>query len=881
MELREKKKKLSMLPPVSPSSASAASTFAQEVLDEADAQRPKPADEPEVDKKDDNEDQDKEADGDKTEEEEKKNTHCDSADNGVAADVDESSAAPFSDPDTVVVVEASSAIHDHVSDATQSDSHPASPFITSSEIDHSTKASSLSESTDETVQPDKGIQENSHDELADNVCDKVEETVTCPVSSQEPAAELDSPSETKSPDAPEDPEPQPTATDNLSSETRSPTEAVEVVETAVPDEPKSPPLRIPKSKFSTPDLRAAVVEDEDVPVPAIPTADTKPELDPVNERPAQGPSKDSTSSPSNVYARNRNLDPIRTDLGFSSGSARSSRHFSDDEELLDELQSAVVQEAMPIAVAKSPITSAFPTLRSAKEPTASTNSNRSVSQPMSAKPTLLSATDVTSPTGRSSSSGNAFFNKASQQQQASALLPKKPNLGSSISQRIKALEKLSANSETEVRPKTPSTSFFPTGKTTIRKTSRSPSVIERATSFVHNSPPPTSAGGSPDTTRQPSRDRSSSLKNRLSMFEPEISPPRGRMESVQVRAKIVRDATQASGSTTDPNDYGPLDLKQSPLFVDHQRADADYYAPDTSMAPPPPPKDTLHERRMSKEIRRDDSRDRDAAMERKARRSSLSVVKDFILDRGKSLTSPSTDVLAAPTPSTPSRSPSRPSSTHQNTHPRRLSISSRRSSVSKDPSMTADAMSPSAPSEMSGDGDDARSISSDKRSKGRAGRFMRRLSSSLGGRSKTTPAGMSPTLHEESAETAVSGESKEPTIEARMGDVNVQFPDNLLWKRRCMSLDSDGYLLLSMVSAAGLPSLSTGAGVKKYHMSEFRLPYAPGIDAQELPNSVVLDFIEGPGLQIACEDRVGQLNVLQSEFTLPTSATVRMQRITG
>jgi hypothetical protein len=109
-----------------------------------------------------------------------------------------------------------------------------------------------------------------------------------------------------------------------------------------------------------------------------------------------------------------------------------------------------------------------------------------------------------------------------------------------------------------------------------------------------------------------------------------------------------------------------------------------------------------------------------------------------------------------------------------------------------------------------------------------------------------------------------------------MGDVNVQFPDNLLWKRRTMCLDSQGFLILSTVQGVsptmpvpvvGMPRdkhLQAGA-IKRYHLSDFRPPYTPEMEAQELPNSVVLDFVDGSGLQIACEDRAGQLNVLHSK----------------
>jgi hypothetical protein len=106
---------------------------------------------------------------------------------------------------------------------------------------------------------------------------------------------------------------------------------------------------------------------------------------------------------------------------------------------------------------------------------------------------------------------------------------------------------------------------------------------------------------------------------------------------------------------------------------------------------------------------------------------------------------------------------------------------------------------------------------------------------------------------------------------ASLGDVNVQFPDNLLWKRRTLCLDSHGFLVLSPVQggAAGAvtPTPSgrdrNGGSVKRYHLSDFRSPYAPEVEVQELPNSVVLDFVDGSGLQIACGDRAGQTGLLR------------------
>jgi hypothetical protein len=101
-----------------------------------------------------------------------------------------------------------------------------------------------------------------------------------------------------------------------------------------------------------------------------------------------------------------------------------------------------------------------------------------------------------------------------------------------------------------------------------------------------------------------------------------------------------------------------------------------------------------------------------------------------------------------------------------------------------------------------------------------------------------------------------------------IGDVNVQFPDTLLWKRRSMLLDSQGYLIVSpALTAHGNDRDKANAGaVRRYHLSAFRTPTIPDVEMQELPNSVVLDFVEGGGLQVACEDRGGQGRVLNSKF---------------
>jgi hypothetical protein len=326
-----------------------------------------------------------------------------------------------------------------------------------------------------------------------------------------------------------------------------------------------------------------------------------------------------------------------------------------------------------------------------------------------------------------------------------------------------------------------------------------------------------------------------------------------------------------------------LDLKQSPLTVDLQKP------PSTSPSAIGERMEissfgsgeTIQERRDKRRSSQDDEDDQSK------RRSSLTIVRDFVKSRRNSVLSgksPSTDNLVSPgVLSTSSRSPSGPPSTHQTSGlARRLSISSRRSSMSRERDMPK---SPTNTTDASGSGDEPGSISgltADKKSgtaMNRTSRFIRRLSNTITSSRKNMAPHISPTVTEEdTAELAAASQAprsrgaaslaQEPSIVEFMGDVNVQFPDNLLWKRRSLSLDSQGFLLLSAVQGAGVGGATAPSGVKRYHLSEFRAPYTPEIEVQELPNSVCLDFVEGSGLQIACEDRAGQMNVLKSKYTL-------------
>ncbi|KAH8668260.1 hypothetical protein BGZ60DRAFT_46837 [Tricladium varicosporioides] len=675
-----------------------------------------------------------------------------------------------------------------------------------------------------------------------------------------------------------------------------------LVATAPAEEPKVPvqsetrPVsnasakwRIPRSKFSMQDLKA------EEPVPSIPTEPLPPSQDQSNfsipqkspvgstfstdTKKSLAPSEQDGSSLNKRKKRRGLVEPIRTDIELTDRSGHNSdAHFSSDDDLMDELQSAVVQEAQPISVSKSPISPSFPVAK--KSDGWRNRFSRAASNPL--KKDDKDSQNLTVPSKeptRSISAGAAYLNRINQE--PAKPIAKKVNLGSGISQRIKALEKFSSTPDgspgktSTAPPPGSSPAFFSVRKASIRGASRSPSIADRANSFTQNTPsPPGSRESSPEARKI--RERAGSIKNRVSTFEPnpipvnQPMPTRARPESISVTARIIRDPSEPflpkPEAGKDPTLYTPLDLKQSPLVIDHQKAVT-------------PPKETIQERRLSKEKRNSSASEATNATP-KARRSSITIVKDMISDRRASFAERRRSInlekenLSSMNLKTPSRppsvkSPSRPPSTHASpmfgSHQRTLSISSRKSTSSRE--QQNGMLSPA--------GDSSSSVNEEKSDKksNRASRMLRRMSSSLSSGRKAIAHAVSPTLREDPEPIAsfdshsfVSSHPTTPsTPNVNIGDVNVQFPDSLLWKRRSMMLDSHGFLILSaaLTSNGNTKGKTTGGSTRRFHLSEFRLPAVPDMEMEELPNSVVLDFFEGGGLQIACEDRAGQGHILQ------------------
>ncbi|KAF7161504.1 hypothetical protein CNMCM5623_007075 [Aspergillus felis] len=154
------------------------------------------------------------------------------------------------------------------------------------------------------------------------------------------------------------------------------------------------------------------------------------------------------------------------------------------------------------------------------------------------------------------------------------------------------------------------------------------------------------------------------------------------------------------------------------------------------------------------------------------------------------------------------------------------------------------------------------SSSPEEKRTSRASRLLRRMSSITSNSKKSVIGAFSPSVKEEESEPAADEKPKASVSTAAIdvGEVNVQFPDTLLWKRRFIWIDDKGYLILT----PGNVDSSSRNMIKRYHLTEFRTPCIPDEDRQEMPNSILLDFLNGSTLQCACESRQGQASVLQT-----------------
>ncbi|KAF2273153.1 uncharacterized protein EI97DRAFT_461402 [Westerdykella ornata] len=474
--------------------------------------------------------------------------------------------------------------------------------------------------------------------------------------------------------------------------------------------------------------------------------------------------------------RSRVLDSVQINLN---GDNRDSQDYLSDDSFMDELQSATVQEAKPMSVSKSPITPFFP---------------RKPSSPELDKSSPSAAPKVARLTPEQSGSRKLSGVWPPPQTVENVPVPKKINVSSGISQRIKALAEKSNkdSSSSSVSPlATPDasasivaqrkSSFF---AAPVTGDSSSGKVVNRLSiaSFANLSSTAVSDRASVLQSPSMSRENSPAIYN--------VRPTTEKPESVQVTARIVRDGRPLNPSLSMPTESTPLELHRSEITIDHQKS-----------------------------------------------------------------TRTKTPVSNPPTEPT---SPKAPSSSHSKDQvpilPRSSSESSWRS-FGRRLSESKSASTPRSLSAHSSESEGGKREDKKEKKDSRTSKLFKRMSSFP----SITRKGQSGSLQEDEHTSRPLASLREPPPPVQVGDLNVQFPDTLLWKRRWVEIDAAGNLVLSVSK----PNEQMKGITKRFHLTEFRTPYAPDQDQQELPNSVVFDFIDGRTLQCACETVAAQMTVLQ------------------
>ena len=242
-----------------------------------------------------------------------------------------------------------------------------------------------------------------------------------------------------------------------------------------------------------------------------------------------------------------------------SSSDHLEEHFLSDESFMEELKSATLQEAKPISVSKSPIKPVFSRSESEKS-VADTRATRSVSSPLTPQSPDVDTFTPRLPTPLSARSFSASQSPRPEAQQAVPPLPKKIGVSTGISQRIRALEQLSARPVSpSSQAASPNTSAF----TSLRKTSQlgAPAASDAGNMNSTISRPSTAY---PSPTSSPETVKSNPFKQLTKLGST-------RPESVTVTATIIRNAKNKTPETPlNPSEPRAMDLHQSPLVVEHQ-----------------------------------------------------------------------------------------------------------------------------------------------------------------------------------------------------------------------------------------------------------------------------------------------------------------------
>jgi hypothetical protein len=517
--------------------------------------------------------------------------------------------------------------------------------------------------------------------------------------------------------------------------------------------------------------------------------------------------------------RGPNLEPIKV------VSSPDLSEASDDDSFMEELQHAQVQQAKPVAVGRSPVTPIYHNLSNSVD--RSKEIGRTVSSPLHGMTTSGSTSPVQSRPRSVRSISTALPSwPPSNENIPPVPLARKGPLSSGISKRIKALEVFTSG-----RDSTSSPPHAPPNNVSVPKPNAPLTSARKRLSFIPGGNAPNASSRNPPASFPPTSgptyeneatdyERSKPLVQRPNSAV-ESYQPQHKGETISVTARIVRS------SNTIPEDISTTGDQQAPL----QRS-----------------KLTIeHERAESREDRPSMTRDMSAF-------SIESSAKSPQTERGR-----------------PSFSSYRSDS--QTPLPTSDSMASRLSMVS---GKKKDKTIPRSNSDNS-------SFTEEKSKQSRTRRLMQRVSN-LSTNSRRNIAGAFSNNSREQITSDRITEQVEPDHDrdhdlasvpesvshvVDIGDVNVQFPDTLLWKRRFLRIDDQGYLIFTPPTM----ERNTRNISRKFHLSEFKKPTLPDVEREEMAWSILLDLEDGSCIQCACESKYTQTQVLRSKYRYLCSTT--------
>lgn len=255
---------------------------------------------------------------------------------------------------------------------------------------------------------------------------------------------------------------------------------------------------------------------------------------------------------------------------------QSDEQFLSDDSFMEELKSATVQEAKPVSVSKSPIKPVFSRSESEQKLNGSVQGSRSVSTPVdhSAKDgEIFPSLQPPSPLS-TARSVSAQHAPRPDSQQSNVPIPKKIGVSSSISQRIKALEQLSSRPTSPVSPKlAPNTPTFLGLRTTSLRTSSSGSEHKNS---IFNKCRPDTAYPSPSPSLE-------TIKSTLPSQSKKAESTHPIKSATTANAYGTREKSPKFPS--DPSEPRYLELQENPLQLEVPKS-----PPPTeqkTMGPPP------------------------------------------------------------------------------------------------------------------------------------------------------------------------------------------------------------------------------------------------------------------------------------------------------